>query len=411
MSRTIIETPTYLINETFQIGQHNYEQPDFLVAGHLNMDTLFRTVEISPSDQVMPLNNNHSLDVNTLQFNDPLLTGRMINGDTLLNRRLYNDALLVMHKGQVVHESYRNGMLASDRHVIHSCTKSLCAMIALMAVDENILQLDKPVREYLPEFSQHAAWQHITVQHLLNMQAGIEYSEDYANPDAQYWDYSQAAGYYPTSDGQAPIGVKAWVTKNLSKQNAQPGTTFVYNSTLTNVLGMVLEVVYNIPLADLFEQKLYTKVGTANSAHFNTDPQGFPIVEGQFNTTLQDFARLASLMINHGKNYLGEQILPVNFFESIHTPDSHAQQAYRKHWQDPVFLNGQYKNKFWVTEPDKKRFTMLGIHGQFAWCDLDAQLLIVGMGSYPKADGNLMMSVLKTLWDGIAQQLSNEESL
>ncbi len=403
MVQIITDQPSYVINDTFAIGQNNWDDPDHLAVGQLSMASLFRTVAIEPGSEVMALPTSKlQLNINTLQFNDPLMPTRTINGDTLLNRRLFNDALLVMHKGEVVHESYRNGMQQHDRHVIHSCTKSLCSMIAAMAVDEGLLNPNALMSDYIPEFKNIAAWDEVTVQHVWDMQAGLVFSEDYSDPNAEYWSYARAAGYYPPLDGETAMGARAWAIENLTRQNYPPGTSFVYNSTLTNVLGMALENVYGKSLDVLFEEKLYKKVGAENSAYFNTDPQGFPITEGQFNVRLQDFARVASLMLNQGKNFKGEQILPVGFVQSVVTPNAHAKHAYGQDVKDSVFKDGQYKNKFWVIEPEKNRFTMLGIHGQFAWYDLEQDLMVVGFGSYPKQDGDLMMSVLKSLWDGIA---------
>ena len=45
---------------------------------------------------------------------------------------------------------------------------------------------------------------------------------------------------------------------------------------------------------------------------------------------------------------------------------------------------------------------MNGIHGQFAWCDLGTDLLIVGIGPYPKQYSDLMLSLLKVLWEQVS---------
>ncbi len=402
MVQIINQDPSFVVNEQLDIGQKNWDEPDHLAVSQLSMVNLFRTVAIEPAERVMPLTKGKALNINALTFPDPLMPTRTLNGDTLLNRRLFNDGLLVMHKGQVIHESYRNGMNEHDHHVIHSCTKSMCSMIVAMAVDEGLLNPSVCMSDYIPEFKLIPAWQGVSVQHVWDMQAGLVFSEDYSDPNAEYWSYARAAGYYPPLEGESAIGARAWAIKNLNRRNYEPGTSFVYNSTLSNVLGMALENVYHKPLAELFEEKLYKKVGAQSPGYFNTDPQGFPITEGQFNLRLQDFARIASLMLNKGKNLLGEQVLPSHFVEQVIRPNSQAKLAYGKDWKDRVFKNGHYKNKFWVLEPEKNRFTMLGIHGQFAWYDLTRDLMIVGVGSYPKQDGDLMMTVLKSLWHGIA---------
>lgn len=393
------------INTEFSIGQNNWDQPEHLAIGQISMEKIFPTLAIE-SNKTIELNYaDNQLDVQALTFKDPLNPSRDIDGDSFLNRRLFNDALLVMHKGKVLHESYRNGMCKHDRHVIHSCTKSLCSMIAAMAVEEGLLNPSALTSQYIPELESIQAWDEVTIQHIWDMQAGISYSENYTQADADYWSYARAAGYYPTTDGKPALGIKAWIFDNLNRTDCPPGSAFVYNSTLTNVLGMVLENIYQQPLAQLFEEKLYNKVGAEHDAYFNTDRFGFPITEGQFNVTLQDFSRLASVIVNKGKTLDGQTLVPAGFIRDLVKPSAKLKKSYMASVQDTVFPLGQYHNQFWVLEAEKQRFTMLGIHGQFAWYDLTQDLMITGFGSFPKQDGDLMMANLKQLWNQISNAI------
>lgn len=401
--KIITTTPNYLVQKTFGIDQSNWDAPEHLAIGQISMDRLFRTVALEAGSSAAEFAvGSKALDVEGLAFEDPFRPEFSISGEQFLNRRLFNDALLVMHKGQVVHESYRNGMRPNDRHVIHSCTKSLCGMIVSMAVDEGLLDPGAPISKYVSAFEGRAEWQGVTLQHVSDMQAGIEYSEDYADPEAHYWRYARAAGYYPPLPGEEAVGAKAWVIANLNKRARAPGSAFSYNSCLANVLGMALEHVYERGLAEIFEEKLYGRVGAESDAHFNTDPQGFPIVEGQMNLTLQDFARCAYPIANGGKSLTGEQLLTPGFIDGISMLDAPARQAYQALEPDTVFPTGQYKDQFWGLDTDQRQFAMLGIHGQFAWFDLNKDLMIVGLGSYPQQDGDGMMMALKSLWTTIA---------
>ncbi|WOH36740.1 serine hydrolase [Thalassotalea fonticola] len=404
--KIITSKPSYVIEQALNIGQHNWDSPDHLGIGQLSMDKLFKTVAIECNETLVLPQSNKPLNVEQLQFNDPLMQGRMITGEQLLNRRIFNDGLLVMHKGEVVHESYRNGMTPTDRHVIHSCTKSLCAMQIAIAIEQGLIDASAQLTLYLPEFLQHHAWHGVTVQHVLDMQAGIEYDEDYTNPNAHYWSYARAAGYYPVKPGEQAIGARAWALQNLHTRAHPPGSCFSYNSCLANVLGMVLEQVYQKDLTEIFEHLLYQHIGAEASGYFNTDPQGFAITEGQLNLRLRDFARVAFLMINNGKTLSEEQLLPKAFIQDLVKPDDFYKQAYQAITPDRLFTKAQYKNQFWVLNPEQQQFAMLGIHGQFAWFDLSKDLMIVGMGSYPVQDGELLMRSLDTLWQTIATELT-----
>ena len=409
MVRILTDTVTGSIDSTLGIEHANWDQPGHLAVAQLQMQRLFPTVALEavpPASELIAA--QHSLDVEKLTFPDPLHADRTLTGEQFLNRRLYNDALLVLHDGAVVHESYRNGMRANDRHVLHSCTKSLCSMLVAIAAEEGRLQTNHAISQYVQELQAVPAWQDVSVQQLLDMQAGIEYSEDYSDPQAHYWRYARAAGYYPPLAGEQAIGIKAWVLQNLTVRAAAPGTVFAYNSCLTNILGIALENIYGCGLAELFERKLYRRIGAEADGYFNTDRYGFPITEGQLSLRLRDFARLAMLVSNQGKNSAGEQVLPRDFSRQFIRPDSRAQSAYQAQERDRVFPHGQYKNQFWVLNPEQSQFTMLGIHGQFAWYDLKRQLLVCGFGSYPRQDGELLMRVLRELWQTIAENVSPE---
>ena len=408
MVRILSDTVTGSIDPALDIGHANWDQPEHLAMAQLHMHRLFPTVALETAPPVSELAaSQHRLDIEALSFPDPLHADRRMSGEQFLNRRLYNDALLVLHDGAIVHESYRNGMRASDRHVLHSCTKSLLSMLVAIAAEEGRLQPEQAISQYVQELKAIPAWQDVSVQHLLDMQAGIEYSEDYSDPQAHYWQYARAAGYYPPLTGEQAIGIKAWILQNLTVRCATPGTVFAYNSCLSNILGIALEKIYGCGLAELFESKLYQRIGAEADGYFNTDRFGFPITEGQLSLRLRDFARLAMLVSNKGKNATGEQVLPENFAQKFARPDSRAQNAYQAQERDRVFPHGQYQDQFWVLDPAQGQFAMLGIHGQFAWYDLHRQLMICGFGSYPQQDGELMMRVLRDLWHSIADKVSS----
>ncbi|GAA4648729.1 serine hydrolase [Kistimonas scapharcae] len=395
--------PDFTCNKELDIGHNDWDKSEYLALSQTQMARFFPTLEIDNGPVTAPLHYAETpWDINGTRFSDPLIEGRNISGEQLLNRRLYNDGLLVLHRGSVVHESYRNGLRPEDRHVIHSCSKSLCAMVAAKAIDEDRLDTRKRVIDFLPELAQHRSWADIRVQHLMDMQAGLRYSENYADDNADYWSYSRAAGYYPPTAEHPAIGIRRWTIEQLHEPQHPPGTAFVYNSCLTNVLAMVLEAACECPFPQLLEDKLYRHIGAEQTALFNTDSQGFGIIEGQINLCLRDLARVGMLALNEGVTALGERLLPAHFFQDCYRPDTGLQAAYHAENRDPVFADGQYHNQFWIFEPHKSRYAMLGIHGQFVWIDKAQELLIAGLGSYPHQDSHLMLKTLNTLWQGIA---------
>lgn len=170
---------------------------------------------------------------------------------------------------------------------------------------------------------------------------------------------------------------------------------------------MAVANAYQRPCLELIEEKLYQRVGCAEPAWVNTDGHGVPIMEGQMSLTLEDFTRWALLMLNQGRNLNGDQVIPEAFIHDTVAIRESSRQAFSGDPLSTLFANGQYRNQFWVLNPEQHQFSMLGIHGQFAWYDLNRELMICGYGSYPVQDEPLLNIILNQLWSRIAEATDN----
>ncbi len=384
-----------IIDSKLGIDRSNWDDPPHLALSQLNMDRMMPVVHLEPSAPIPLPRATRTLDVDGLTFDDPL-TGSPMDGTTFLNRRLFNDALLVMHRGVVVHESYRNGMTPADHHVQHSTTKSLTTMLIAQAVDCGQMDAAAPFDRYLPELHAAPGWHGVTLQHVLDMCPGLKYVEAYEDKNSDYYSYARAVGYYPASANES-IGARRWLIEKMTERVAEPGTRFNYASPLTNALMMAVEHAYEEPILTLLERQLFRRIGSESVGWFNTDGLGFPIAEGQLSLTLADFARWAGVMINGGRNLAGEQVISESFIADVCAQNAAAHRAFNSVERPVRFPNGHYRNQFWVIEPERQ-FTMLGIHGQFAWFDLDHALMIIGYGSFPVPTSPLLTMAQQELW-------------
>lgn len=379
----------------------DWDKPAFLIRGQTTMALRMPSMELAPGSACLPLPAGTPIDLAGLNLHDPLLNRPMATDD-FLNRRLFNDGLLVLHRGAVRHESYRNGMIASDRHVVHSVTKTLTTMMVGIAVGEGRLRTDAPIADYVPQLAALPACHGVTLQNVLDMAAGIACDENYDEPDSMYWRYARAVGYYDDTPVPGRNGCLAFLLENLTERACEPGTVFNYASYLTNLLPLALQQVYGKPALELYEQRLFGRIGAQWPCIFNVDATGLPIVEGQANLTLRDLARWASLYVNEGRNLAGEQIVPAAWVRATIAPDAGRRAAFERSDVAAMFPGAQYRNKTWVLDAQRRRFAMLGIHGQFAYFDLERELMIVGMASYPEQVSPLMWACLNRLWDGIS---------
>jgi CubicO group peptidase (beta-lactamase class C family) len=385
------------------IDRSNWDYPPHLASSQLHMDRMMPVVFLEPNAPIELPRAAHAFDVDALIFGDPL-SDRPIDGATFLNRRLCNDSLLVMHRGRVVHESYRDGMTFADHHLQHSTTKSLTTMLIAQAIAEARMDPAAPFAEYVGELRDVPAWRGVTLQHVLDMAAGLSYVEQYDDRSCAYYAYARAVGYYPATDAES-IGARRWLVERMGERTHAPGEHFNYSSPLTNGLMMAAESAFGEPILTLLERHLFQRIGAESVGWLNTDRFGFPIVEGQLSLTLRDFARWASVIVNGGRTLAGETIVPSAFIDELCAPNAAAHAAFNAAGRNTRFPRGHYRNQFWVIEPALKQIAMLGIHGQFAWFDLRAELMIVGHGSFPVASSPLLTVAQQELWRRIADAL------
>ena len=83
-----------------------------------------------------------------------------------------SDAVVVLHKDKLVHESYRNGMTWRDPHILMSVSKSMLGLVAGTLVERGELAEDDLITKHVPEL-ENTAYVGTTVRDLLDMRAGV----------------------------------------------------------------------------------------------------------------------------------------------------------------------------------------------------------------------------------------------
>jgi CubicO group peptidase (beta-lactamase class C family) len=322
-----------------------------------------------------------------------------MRGDEFLERRLFTDALAVLHDGHLVYETYRNGMTESDRHVAHSCSKTLTTMMVGIAIEEHKLERSRTMSDYVPELAALPAWAPVTLEHVLDMATGVDLEEHYENPDSMYWRYAYAVGYY-AGESAASGSTLGFVMSELTRAAELPGTRFNYGSYLTNLLPIALTNAYGVPAVELYEERIYRHLGAERPALVNLDPAGNPIVEGQVNLTLRDFVRWGALLLDEGRSLGGIQVIPARWVEDTYTPSTARAAAFAR-GEDAESMPGvEYHNQTWLLEP-RRVVAMLGIHGQFCWVDRETRTMIVGFSSYPVQTHDLLTATQRELWSTV----------
>jgi len=361
-------------------------------------ERIFPTLRISRgSGPVTPLvYAPDQVDIRTLSVSDPA-TGRRMTVDELLNRRIQNNGLIVIHKGKVVHESYRSTFSRELRHINMSTSKSFTGMMAQIAIQKGLFKEGELASKYVPELRDKEAWKHLTIRHVMDMRDGTKFVENYEDDDSDVRVQDRAIGWRPHGKDD-PSGMRDFIKKsvNLGLAINPPGKVFNYASVQTEILALVVQETSGKPFAEFFEDEFWSKLGAEHDAGFGTDGHGQPIAQGAISMTLPDFARAAMLVMRKGKNHAGEQVVDSAFFDDLVTPNSMLKDAFPEKFKF-MAPKGNYRSQFWVIEAEKKQFMMVGVYGQLAYFDYVNDLAIVAFGSYPIAKDVLLVRSLGTL--------------
>ena len=337
------------------------------------------------------------IDIRSLIVSDPA-TGRSMTADALLNRRIQNNGLIVIHKGQIVHESYRNGLSRELRHILLSTSKSHIGMLAQIALQKGLFKEDDLASKYVPELREKEAWKDLTVRHVWDMRDGTKFVEVYEDDNSDVRIQDRATGWRPNGEND-PQGMRDFIKKseNLGKKVNPAGKVFNYASVQTDILALIVQEASGKPLAEFFEEEFWSKLGAEHDAGFGTDGHGQPIAQGAISMTLPDFARVALLVLNKGKTHTGEQIIDETFFDDLVTPNKMLKDAFAEQYKALMSPTGNYRSQFWVLDAEKKQFMMVGVYGQLAYFDYENDFAMVTFGAYPIAKDALLVRSFGTL--------------
>jgi CubicO group peptidase (beta-lactamase class C family) len=283
--------------------------------------------------------------------------------------------VLVLYKDHIIAEKYSDGFNKNTPILGWSMTKSVLATLFGILKKENLIQLDQPAP--IP------AWEaddrkNITVNHLLRMQSGLAWDEDYTT----------------ISDVTQMLFLDADMTKaQLEKKAiAKPLEVWNYSSGTSNLLSGILRQQFkthqeylNFPYSALID-----KIGM-HSMLLEADMEGNFVGSSYGWATTRDWAKFGLLYLHQG-NWNGEVIFNPSWVDYITTPTPHSDGTYGAHF----WLNAGGK----FPEVPKDLFSANGYQGQYVFIIPSKELVVVrtGLAEDPVFDVN---QFLKEIIDAI----------
>jgi CubicO group peptidase (beta-lactamase class C family) len=311
----------------------------------------------------------------------------------------YTDAIVVLHKGRIVHERYGSTLGEHGRHLAMSVTKSFVGTLAELLIHEGKLDESRTVASYIPELA-NSGFGAATVRQVLDMRTAIAFNEDYAGTGlTDVTRMGIAAGWAPSPPGfKGPDGTYAFVA-SIGPAGAHGGD-FVYRTPNTTALQWIVERVGGAPLATQLADRIWKPMGMEQEATIGVDRIGTAFGGGSMNANIRDFARFGE-MIRQGGKWNGRQILPPAVVQKILTPGDPAAFANTKY---PGLGGGSYKGQWWHRATGQ---TMaVGIHGQLIYIDPKAELVVARFASFPVATNRAIHPTTLPAIDALAAHLA-----
>lgn len=289
------------------------------------------------------------------------------------------DGIIILHRGKVVYERYFGRMTGSDVHALMSLTKSFTGTLAATLVAEGLLDPAQRVSHYLPELRE-SGFGDATVRQVMDMTTALDYSEDYADPEAEVWSFSAAGNAMIPHPEGTPQGFHDYLA--TVRKNGSHGRVFSYRTINTDVLGWIVERVGGAPIAEQLQRRIWGRMGMEQDAYYQVDATGTAFAGGGLNAALRDLARFGEMMRCEGR-WHGRQIIPGEVVEDIRFGGN--RNAFAASSYEDKLPGWSYRNMWWVTNNENGAFMARGVHGQAIYIDPAAEMVLVRLSSNPTA--------------------------
>ena len=295
-------------------------------------------------------------------------------------------SLMVVYKGDIIHERYADGVNMTTRTRTWSTAKSIAGTLIGMLVDQGRLDLDAPLGfEWEPavENPQNDPRNAITLRNALNMSSGLY------PVDSLGMEYATGSGLAYWAGASSIHGMR---NRGLIRE---PGTFWDYENydTLLAVYAMKQALGSDKVYQEFPRRALLDKIGMRNTL-ISADRFHDFILSSQVYTNARDLARFGLLYQQNG-TWDGERLISEDWIDFVRTPAPATKDRGN-------FYGGQW----WLVPDDrtdipKSAYSTAGNRGQYVIVVPTHNLVIVRRGlDYGKQGFNrwdLTREVLKAI--------------
>ncbi len=283
--------------------------------------------------------------------------------------------VLVTYKNQIIAEKYIKGFTKDTPVLGWSMTKSILGTLYGILEYQGKIDLDEPAP--VPTW-QNDDRKNITLNHLLRMQSGLAWDEDYTS----------------ISDVTKMLFLDSDMTLAQAKNEAvaPPTEVWNYSSGTSNLLSGILRKQFKThqEYIDFPYVALIDKIGM-HSMLIETDMEGNFVASSYGWANTRDWAKFGLLHLNKG-NWNGQQLFDQKWIDYITRPTAHSDGDYGAHF----WLNAGGK----YSDVPKDMYSFNGYQGQRVFIIPSKDLVVVrtGLAEEPEFDINgFLRDVVKSI--------------
>ncbi|NML56888.1 serine hydrolase domain-containing protein [Chryseobacterium cheonjiense] len=290
-----------------------------------------------------------SPDYNSAELTEPILKEL---------KKTRASSLVIIRDKKLLYEEYWKDHDASSLMNSFSMAKGVLSLLVGCAIDDGYLQSEHQLLSSIfPSYEKSRYGRHITLNHLMTMQAGLDWNEEYHHP------FSENSKQYFVED----LAKQAFETECKE----MPGQNYEYQSVAAQLLGLALRKATQKDLATYLSEKIWQPLGMESPAKWSIDQKG---VEKSFcciHATSRDFAKIGQLVMQNG-SWNGQQLIS---------------EAYCKRMLTPTKVNDAFCFTIWADDETSLKYRFFyGFLGQFIIMIPEKQMVIVKTGFYNRLD-------------------------
>jgi CubicO group peptidase (beta-lactamase class C family) len=278
------------------------------------------------------------------------------------------DSILIVRNGYVVLDAYFYPFLKGQKHIIHSCTKSIMSALIGIAINKGFIKnIDQPITDFFPDKAFANAddlKNSITLEDLLMMASGLKCRDSYLYRWVGFFEMR-----YSNDWAQYVLDLPMEVT---------PGEKFEYCNGVSYLLSVIIQNTTKMKTLDFARKHLFELLGIID-IEWERSPQGIDAGYGEMWLKPHDMAKFGLLYLNKGR-WGNKQIVPSAWVEV----------STRGHIGATLF--DQYGYQWWV---DSAGYYMaVGYKGQRIFVVPEKDIVVVFTGDLTGRDGLISKNLL-----------------